>query len=322
MRIGWLALVGLTACSQAEYLGSFRLPMPASTTSVSLVTVLAKEDDGWLVLYDTAQKKELGRGRGDLSSLDPTMPFAFDVPAGAPLQLLAVDGVLQDVETRGYQTIPLTSLQSGARSVTRLTLTEGSDTLKLVSAGGALFAEAPASQPATTDTPGPLFALNSVAGVGLALPAKFETVANWHDAITNYVPPNAQMPIACAAPFVSASRTASTIAVDVPAGHFDTLPVVEVVDNCQQPNPPELLVYRVDRWFAAGVGPVWMKYTDSSSHVHEYRLTSSHVTGGSKEMWPLQAGNTWTYEVHDATGAVVNPAAVVTVSASDVIQAP
>lgn len=324
MRYGWLGLVGLVAaCSQAESLGSYRLPMPgSSSSSVALVTVLAREDEGSLILFDTSTSQELGRGRGDLSLMDPTAPFVFSVPASEPLQLVAVDGVMQDVASRAYQRVPLAPLEVGASSVRRITLSSDSDRLELVATGGALFTETAAVQPANLETPSPLFALSSIAGAGLALPSHFETAPTWRDAISQLVPPDPKMPIACAAPFVSTSRTESVAGIDVPAGHFDAVRVVEVMDNCRQPNPPTLLVYRVDRWFARGVGPVRLMYTDSASRVHEYRLKEFHVAGGSLDVWPLDEGNSWTFEIVDGAGAPLAPAATATVSKSVVVSQP
>ena len=322
MRCWWIGLLSLVACSQTTSLGSYRLPVPLSANSVELMTVLVKTSDVQLVLYDTEHDVVYATGHGQLSTASAIMPYDFTIPEGAPFRLVVSDGVLQDGTPRPYTSEAIASLSSGAKSLARITLSDGTGQRVIVSSGGNLFTEVAEPQPLLGMTPGPLFALNSVAGDGLVLPPGFDSVQQWHDAISTYIPPNPKNALPCAAGLVAAIHSASPASVTVPAGTFDAAHVTEVIDTCRQPSPPDLRVYQVDRWFAAGVGPVRMSYLDSNSGTHDYRLVSFHMTGSDKGFWPLEAGNSWTYEVVDPTGAEVGTPVTVTVANVAIVTQP
>jgi hypothetical protein len=322
MRALWCSVLGLAACSQVTPVGSFRLPVPTSSTSVVLMTVLAKTTDTTLVLYDTEHQQVFGEGRGNLSGWDATIPYQFTVPAGNPLQLTLAEGVLQDIGSRPYKTVAIQALDVGVTSLNRVTLTAGTDQRTFVSTGGNIFTETAEPQPMPSETPGPLFALSSVAGVGLTIPDGFDTPTNWTDAISAYIPPDPMEPIACAAPLVSAIRSLGPVSVTVPAGTFQAMHVTEVIDACNQPSMAQVLVFQIDRWYAAGVGPVQMSYIDSLSNTHVYKLQSSVLTTHDSSWWPLDQGNSWTYQVLDPTGMPAMAPDTVTVTNVNVVTQP
>ena len=154
------------------------------------------------------------------------------------------------------------------------------------------------------------------------MPQPSNSLSTWHDAITTYIPPAPTNALPCAAPLASTYRTLGPTSLQVPAGTFQAVHVAEIIDICQQPNTPELLVYEIDRWFTAGVGPVQLAYTDSNSAVHEYRLTAYRTGGRNTDLWPLEVGNSWTYEALDATGAAVGTPITVTVTTTTTVTQP
>jgi hypothetical protein len=319
MRAWWWLPGALLACSTSQPVGSYRLPFPTSPTSVELVTVLARTNGDQLILFNTATDSVFATGTGNLSAWDTTVPYDFTVPAGDPMQLITADGVLQDAATRPYKTMGIPALDPSATSVTRVTLTSGTDQRVIVSSGDNLFEETAETQPSLSETPGPLFALGSVAGVGLTLPPNFDIPTQWSDAMSTYVPPSPTQALPCGAPLVAAIRSTGPVSVTVPAGQFQAIHVTEIITTCQQPNPPNLLVYEIDRWYAPGVGPVQMTYEDSNALTHTYELVAWQVSSGGTNDWPLAVGNSWTYEVLDPTGTAVSAPVTVAVSNVDVV---
>lgn len=303
-------------------MGSFRLPVPTSTKTVALKTILAETVDADLNLYDTVALQTFAVGHGDLSAGLDVIPYDFSVPSWAPLQLDVSSGVMQDTTPRPYKVVPIPALDPGAQSLTRVTLTDGKDSIVVVSSGGNLFTETAQPQPALTDNPSPLFALSSVAGTGLQLPAGFAGLSNWTDAISTYIPPDPTLPIACAAPIVAAIKTIPSVSVTVPAGKFQTTQVREIIDACQQANAPVLLVFEIDRWYAPGVGPVQLSYQDSNSLTHLYELVSDKIVQNDGSDWPLGQGNSWTYQTINGAGAAVGAPVQVSVSTVTTVTQP
>jgi len=308
-------LLALAACAQSQSVGSFRLPVPTSSTSVALMTVLAQQQDSNLVLFDTVTNSRYGTGKAQLSNTDEVVPYLFTVPSDAPLDLQLGNDVLQDQAQRPYSTGPIPAMEQGANSVVRVTLSSDGDTRVVVSSGGYYFTESAEAQPALTDNPGPLFVLDSISGDGLWLPSGFSTTPTWKDAISTYIPANPSMPLSCPAPYVSVMKTSGPTTVKVPAGTFQAIKVAEIIEGCSQPSPPDLLVYEIDRWYATGVGPVRMEYMDSNAIEHNYQLVSDSLPSNDKSYWPLGENNSWTYAMLDEAGNTVHAPVTVSVSA-------
>jgi len=255
-----------------------------------------------------------GTGHADNSFGDTAVPYLFTIPASAPLDLVVANDVMQDSTPRPYTTAPLPPMDPSATSLQRVVLSSGTDQRTIVSSGGTVFTEAAEMQPAVTETPGPLFVLSSVAGTGLQLPNGFEQGMNWQDAVTVYIPPTATAALPCAAPLVATMQSTANVPVTVPAGKFQTTQVKEIVQTCLRNPTPVLTVFEYDRYYAEGVGPVMMTYTDSTSGVHTYNLVSRQLAPGAAGSWPLAQGNSWTYEVLAPFGVPVGQPVTVTVT--------
>jgi hypothetical protein len=303
-------------------MGSFRLPVPTSRTAVVLKTVLAKTVDADLVLYDASANTQYAVGHGNLSADLAIIPYDFTVPSWAPLQLDIDSGIMQDTTARPYKVVPLPALEPGAQSLRRIAVTDGHSSLVVVSSGGTLFTETAEEQPALTGNPSPLFALSSIAGTGLQLPAGFDAMSNWSDAISTYIPPDPSLPVACAAPFLSTMRATPGVSVTVPAGKFQTIAVREIIETCQQVNAPALQVFEIDRWYAQGIGPVQISYQDSNAVTHLFELVSDTIVHGDNSYWPLGQGDSWSYQTFDGTGAAVGAPVQVSVSAVTTVTQP
>ncbi len=310
------ALVALiVGCAAPVPVGVYRMPIQTGQKSVTLKTFLVRQEDADLVLYDASDGREFAHGatRFDWSG----SPLPYQMSSGAyPFSFYLRDGVIEEAGTPPFATIPDPPLAPKGTSVTRVTLVSGSDSVVLDSVNGYLFADAAHRQPALSETAGPLAILDSFSGGGLFLPADPTRASTWHDALSTAVPPDATKPLECASPLVSSYRVVGLEAVDVPAGHFQALHLNEVIDSCLRLSPTDVKVYLVDRWLASGVGPVQLSYQASDGRVREYRLVRADVRPGSTALWPLDAGDSWTFEVRDPSGAVVDPGAVVKVQSA------
>jgi hypothetical protein len=322
MRAWWCLGLLTTACISPSPLGAYRLPVQSGAASVELHTFLASIDGSDLVLFDVGAGKEFARGHGQLYSQDGASPYQFTAPSSYPLSLELSAGVLQDVASRPYKTLPISPMDLSATSVTRVSLTSGTELRTLVTSGGVYYSDLAEQQPAVTDLPGPLFVLGSVAGTGLIIPVDAATTTTWHDAMTTLAPSDPAKAAFCGAPLIATIRSTLGVSVQVPAGTFQAMQITETIDACQQPHPADVLVYEMDRWFVAGVGPVKMTYKGADAKVREYDLVSSQVSGDAAALWPLQANNRWTYQVHGPDGAAVGAPVDVTVSAVNAVPPP
>jgi hypothetical protein len=303
----WCLAAGVlfVGCSSTTTLGAYRVPVQTSDTDVTLKTVLVYTDGAEMVLYETKDAQEFARGRGQIYSETSVSPYRFKIPDRFPLALVVNEGVLEDSTAHPFRKMPLPPLEEGAESVTRVTLSSGSEQRTVVVSGGNIFSEVAETQPLETDLPGPIFALNSVAGTGLWFPAQAETLATWRDAVTSLAPPDPGRASFCVAPLVATMRARTNVDVEVPAGKFKALQVTELIDACQQDQLAEVHVLEIDRWYVAGLGPVKMAYLAGDGLTREYALISSQVTGASNSPWPLEANNRWTYEVRGTDTKVV-----------------
>lgn len=302
-----VAALGLAACAEPVPLGIYRLPVQTGDREVELRTVLVRIEDQELALFDGHGGGEFARGRSEFSWQGEPMPFEFDAPRGFPMKLFVRDSVIEDDRPRPYAKTPAHPLATGAAHLQRVTLTSGSERRTLMQAGGVVWVEGAEPQPDAGVLPGPLFALNSVSGVGLGLPAQMIVGGEWRDQMSLSVPFDATQPMPCGAPLTSLFRVKDRAPVSLPAGDFDALHVVEIVDACRAPVPAEVKVFQVDRWFVPGVGPVRVSYLGSDSKRRDYRLVSYEVRGGSTALWPVAEGNVWTYEVRAPDGSVSAP---------------
>ncbi len=316
-------LVGLLAagCAAPVPIGVYRMPVQTGTRSVELDTLLVRQEDADLVLLDVRTGQELARGAAQYDWNGTPEPYVMTEGA-FPLMFYLRDGVIEDAGSRPYATMPDPPLAPKATSVRRVTLESQGSRLVLNAVNGYVFADVAHAQPSLTQTANTLAVLDSVSGGGLWLPPDPAKATSWHDAFSTAVPPDATKPLACANPLVSTYRVLGEESVDVPAGHFQALHLMEVVDSCLRRAPTDVKVYEVDRWLVPGTGPVKLTYQASDGRVREYRLVSAHVTGGGSAPWPLDAGDSWTFEIDGPDGAVVDPAAVVKVESVNEVTFP
>lgn len=303
-RVGLGMLLFGMACTVPTPLGLYRLPMEGPG-GVELRTLLVRVEGNTLVLYDAQANQELGRASSQATWADDTVPFAFEEPKGDPLTLYVRDGVLEDAQPRPWSVIPVPPLVRDVDRVHRVTLASNGVERTFVAVGGRIFAEQAEPQPALSARLTPLEVLNSVAGVGLALPPPGTRDSEWRDAMSYAVPPLPGAALPCGRPIVSLSRHGGMSVTTVPAGTFETLVIDEIIDTCRQPQMPELLIFEYQRTFAPGLGPVRLSYTGSDGKKRRYLLTSTNVVAGGNALWPLAMGNSWTYEVHDENGQIV-----------------
>jgi len=300
-RIGAAALVSALVagqgCGRSQPLGVYRLPVPTGPGAVALRTVLAQVSGSELVLSSGIDGTPFARGSADIGwDGEPRTPFSLSGPGASRLRVSLRDGVMQDVDPRPYAVAPQPPVDDTADSVTRWRLVSGAVERTLVQAGAELFAESPEAQPASGSTPVPLEVLGSVAGAGMDLPAQVGAGFVWKDALSTAVPPSPSLALPCAAPLVAALRSTPGETVQVAAGTFTAVRVVEVVDACPGAAPVALRVFRIDRWFAPGVGPVRIFLTPSDGQIRDYGLVSSVLQGGGGGLWPMAPGNVWTFE--------------------------
>lgn len=323
MRLGWGALAGLlgVACAPPVPIGVYRLPVQTGDAKVELRTMLVRTEDPDLVLFDAGAGREFGRGQAQYAWDGTPEPFVLRQKPYV-MSIYVRDGVIEDAVARPWATAPAQPVLEGVDSLVRVTLVSGSARLVLGVAGVAVFGDGARAQPAPDAVAGPLEILDSVAGVGLTLPADAPQSASWRDALSAAVPPDATRPVACASPLVSVYRTFPGEAVEVPAGKYVALRVVEIIDSCLQRSPADLQLFEVDRWYAPGVGPVKMRYQARDGKWREYALVHAEVAAGADGLWPFAAGNAWTYEVRGPDGAVVDPAARVAVEKLENVRIP
>lgn len=305
-------VVAMAGCSPPVPLGVYRLPVQTGAESLQLRTFFVRIEGEDLVLRDVARDEEYGRAMSRSSWMGEPQPYSFGRLGGYPFTLYVRDGVLEDVETRPWQTQPVPPLVAGELSATLAVVGSDAGELKLLRAGELLFAEAPVTPPASDSVPDPLLVLGSVAGAGLVLRSDAIAGAEWKDAVSAQVPLAPEKTMSCGMPLRSLYRSLPASTVSVPAGDFDAVHVMEIVDVC----PGSTLaptVWKVERWFAPGVGPVRMLATLSDGRMREYLLVGTNATGGGEALWPLTEGTWWDWQVLDPDGNVVQEAARVEV---------
>lgn len=315
MRYRWLVgLLALGACVPPTPLGVYRMPLPDGSGGIELRTIIARIESDELVLRDARLDEEFARGESEFAWDGQPMPFHFDEPKGDPLTLYVRDAVLEDTKARPYTTIPISPLIASVDSVSLATLVSGEVRRDFFTVDSWVFADAAEPQPALDAVPGPLEIMNSPSGLGFVISGKLDSVeTEWRDAMRSAVPSDPRRAIPCGAPLESTYRSKPAQVVDVPAGTWSTVFVTEIIDSCRTAVPAGVFVFRIERWFAPGVGPVKMAYTASDGRRREYRLIETNVAGVGASLWPLVVGNRWVYRVYGPDGAVVQDRAEVTV---------
>lgn len=314
---GLLACVmAAIGCSAPVPLGVYRLPVQTGTESLQLKTFFVRLEGEELVLRDVGRDEEFGRAISRTSWMGEPQPYSFGKLGGYPFTLYVRDGVIEDVETRPWQTQPVPPLVSGELTATLAVVGSDGGELRLLKAGDLLFAEAPVTPPASDAVPDPLVVLGSVAGAGLVLRGDAPSGAEWKDAVSAQVPVAPEKAMACGMPLRSLYRSMPASSVTVPAGDFEAVHVMEIVDVC----PGSTLaptVWKVERWFAPGIGPVRMLATLSDGRMREYLLVETNASGDSQALWPMTQGIWWDWQVLDPDGNVVKEAARVEVRSAD-----
>lgn len=302
----WPLLLLMIACGAPVPLGVYRLPVQTGPEEVELRTFLLAGDARQLELYDGRDGRLFGRGDSGFSWGYEPKPYEFEVPAEFPLSLFLRDSLVEDAMPRPFPKMPVAPIEAGAESLRRAMLEAAGEGLELTIAGNQIFADRAAAEPDQDETPSLITVLNSVSGAGIVLPRAANAGREWRDAMSTAMPPDGSRPMPCAAPLVSVLRSSLEV-VDTPAGEFHALKVVEAVDACRFADA-EPQVFRVERWFAEGVGPVKILYVASDGLRREFLLVDHDVRSGSAEIWPLEQENRWTYEVRNARGDVVESA--------------
>lgn len=321
-RWGLLVASVVSACSVREAVGVYRLPIQTGDQEVSLKTMLARMEDGALVLFDAEAGREWARADARYAWDGSAEPFNLR-QRPYPVVLHLRDGVLEDVDARPWATVPVRPLVPGGTRAARVTLRSGTESLVVWDAGGTLYTTGGAPQPADDDVARPLALLGSFATSGLLLPADLASASTWRDAMTTLVPPDASKPVVCGGPIVSTYRVVSASEkVVVPAGAFTAVRVSEVPDSCLMRSLRDVRVERVERWFAPGVGPVQLRYVARDGLPRIARLASMSPAPAGESLWPLEPGRRWVYEVAGPDGAVVDAAAEVVVERRDVVDFP
>lgn len=310
-----LSLSLLSACSPSRPVGIYRLPVPKSEGGVELRTFIVAAEPRTLLLYDGRDGSEYGRGLAAGSWGATVQTHRFDVPASSPLLLIHRDGVLEDLAERPYRQLPARALSEDIDSLYRVKLSSGGESLYLNSVEGQIFADLAEAQLEDESIPNLLQVLNSVAGQGLLLTV-FEESGEWKDAMSSAVLYDAELPLPCGASLLSVYR-ARPERVSVPAGEFDAIRITEIIDACHKEDPAKVHVFRVERWFAPGVGPVQLELEGELGGSRRFQLRESKLAAGASgasesedgadatgatKLWPLDQGNTWVFEVSDQHG--------------------
>jgi len=324
MRIAGLLTLGLIACSGGGPVGSIRMPVQVAEDKVELRTFLVRTEYDELILFDVANERDFSRGGRTSAWMEnpDAEPFQLSEPKPFPMRLFVRQGVIEDGATRAYSNIPIPLMETAGETATRVTLVSEGQRRTLTVVAGNIFADEAEAQPAHTDLPGPLFAMGSIAGVGVFLPKDAATQGTWRDAMSTLVPPDPTKALACAAPILSNARTKTGQEMEVAAGKFNTINVQETFDSCRPEKAAELMIFEVARWYAAGVGPVRMNYKASDGRRRDYRLVSYQVQPGSEELWPLAEGNRWAYEVRGPDGLIAGSPIDVVVESVKTVRAP
>lgn len=319
MSLGRTAVVSamcvgiLAGCGASVPLGVYRLPMQTGDESLQLRTLLVRLEGQELVLRDAFQDKEIGRASAGVSWMGEPRPHQFGKIQGFPVTLYVRDSVLEDVESRPWQTQASAPLVPNEVSVSIATLTSSSVEMRLLRAGDLVFANEPVVSPEPDAIPEPLTVLGSVAGAGLVVREDAAKGAEWKDSISAFVPFDPSKTLACGAPIRSLYRSAPGAKVWVPAGEFDAVHVTEIVDACPG-STEEPTVWTIERWFAQGTGPVRMLATLSDGLTREYLLVGTNADGSAGSIWPLEKGLWWDWQVLDPDGNIVQDAVRVEVT--------
>ncbi|MFM2152411.1 MAG: hypothetical protein RL199_846, partial [Pseudomonadota bacterium] len=182
-RKGVLAASMLWACSVREPVGVYRLPLQTGDREVSLKTMLARLEDGALVLFDAEAGREWGRADARYAWDGSAEPFELRRKP-YPLVVHLRDGVLEDTDERPWATVPVRPLDAAGTRVVRARLRSGAEVLEVWNAGGTLFTTVGAAQPMDDAVARPLALLGSFATSGLVLPSNLASASTWHDAMS------------------------------------------------------------------------------------------------------------------------------------------
>ena len=314
-RLIWGAvMLAVAGCSPPTPLGVYRLPIQTGPESLELRTLLVRQEGDTLVLRDALDDQELARATAATSWLGEPMPYEFGSLNGFPFTLYLRDGVLEDVVARPWATQPMPPIVEGRTSITLARLTSAAGEMSLFKAGELLFSAKEVDPPASDAVPDPLVVLGSVSGAGLVLRPDASDGAEWRDAVSAQVPHAPEMKLACGRTLRSLYRSAPGARVSVPAGSFDAVHVTEIVDVCPG-SLEEPTVWKVERWYVPGVGPVRLLATLSDGRAREYRLVETNASGKGQSLWPLEPGTWWQWTVIAPDGTVVDDAAEVRVGA-------
>jgi len=158
-----VCVMAAIGCSAPVPLGVYRLPVQTGAESLQLKTFFVRLEGEELVLRDVGRDEEFGRAISRTSWMGEPQPYSFGKLGGYPFTLYVRDGVIEDVETRPWQTQPVPPLVSGELTATLAVVGSDGGELRLLKAGDLLFAEAPVTPPASDAVPDPLVVLGSVA---------------------------------------------------------------------------------------------------------------------------------------------------------------
>lgn len=306
---GALAACLLAACSPSSPAGVYRIPVQVGEDAVELRTFIVANEPRTLVLYDGRDGSLFGRGLASPGWGMQVQPHEFDVPRDRPLLLVVRDGLIEDVGERPYRRLPMKPLDPEGNTLSRIRLVSGNESRTFFSVADQLYAEKAEAQPEGAAPPNPLIVLNSVAGQGLSfLPQG--AGPEWRDAMSTAVPFDPTQALPCGAPLVSVYRRSDPERVQVPAGEFEAIRITEIVDACQTDAPMEVKVFRVERWFVPGLGPVKLSFESAEGGRSEFRLLESNVSSNPSMLWPLEAGNRWLFEVEDGARNLLDPVEV------------
>lgn len=304
-----MVVVLLVACSPSTPAGIYRIPVQISADEVELRTFIVATEPRTLVLYDGRDGSLFGRGLASPGWSMQVQPHEFDVPNKHPLLLVVRDGLLEDVGERPYRRLPIKPLDSESDTVTRIELESGDVKRTLFRAGDHLFTDVVEQQVRSDAVPNPLSVLNSVAGQGLVIPP-FEdgdVESEWRDAVSSVIPNDPEKAMPCGASLMSVYRRHKRESISVPAGEFDAIRVTETIDACRSEDPAEVTVFRVERWFVPGLGPVRLTLDADSGGTRDYQLLKFDVSSNDGAIWPLSKGNRWVFEVTDGGGNAKGP---------------
>jgi hypothetical protein len=301
---GFLLGLVVAGCAVPSPVGVYRMPLQTGPREVRLGTVVAHMESTVLVLWDASTGEEIGRAPTRRRWDGRPEPFELrDEPF--PVSVYLRDGVLEDAIERPWPTVPMQPLVAGAAVLEHVTLASEGETALVWLVEGNLFAEQASEQPASDAFAPSLSVLTGFTGSGINLPKDPLTASTWRDAVSTAIPPDAAHEVSCAAPLVGTYRATGPERVSTPAGTFDAVRIVEYLDSCLQGDPASVRVQVLERWFAAGVGPVRMRYQGADGLWHDYLLTETNAAQSGGALWPLETGLHWRFNLHDASGALV-----------------